>query len=203
MTMSRPLTLASLALVTTLTMTACSSSNDDPSGNDSAPATASASPTATEPSAPTVPADWQTVTLRDVAELSVPPDWTIDSTNASLHTLAAPKDTSGFPPASATVGVNSLAGGDQSDAIESSAKWVMKNDYAGSTNLKRLPDEVINGTTFYRIQFESAGAWSDVYGTVTPDAEHHIVIEWKSLKVIGRNDAEAVWRPVMPTFKMF
>lgn len=201
MTTSRPLTLAALALTTTLTMSACSSTSNSPSGNDSTPATASPSPTAAESNAPTVPADWQTVKLGDVAELSVPPDWTIDSANASLRTLAAPVDKSGFPPSSATVGVGNLAGGDETEQFDWMANRDMKTNYAGYSP-KRLPDEVINGTTFYRIQFESGGAWSDVYGTVTPDGEYSIGIEWKSLKTIDRKQAEAIWRPVMPTFKM-
>lgn len=201
MTTSRLLTLTALALATTLTASACSPSGENPSGSDPTSTSASSSPTASESSVATVPADWQTVELGQVAELSVPSDWTVKSTNDSLHTLQAPKDKVGFPPGSATVGINSLAGGKQGTKLESSARWVMENDYAGYKP-KRLPNEVINGTDFYRIQFESESEWYDVYGTVTPDAEQHIVIEWKFLKTLDRKQAEAVWGPVMPTFKM-
>lgn len=199
MTTSRPVALAALALMTSLAVSACSSSNETPAED---PKTASASPSpTTESSAPTVPADWQTVGLDDVAEISVPSDWTIKSTTGALHTLQAPKDAVGLPPGSATVGVNNLAGGDQADELEESAKYVMENDYA-SYNPKRLPNEVINGATFYRLQFESEAEWYDIYGTVTADAEHHIVFEWRFDKMISRKEAEAIWSPVMPTFKL-
>lgn len=77
----------------------------------------------------------------------------------------------------------------------------MKTNYARYSP-KRLPDEVINGTTFYRLQFESESHWYEVYGTVTPDAKYSIGIEWKFLKTLDRKEAEAIWSPVMPTFKM-
>jgi hypothetical protein len=65
-----------------------------------------------------------------------------------------------------------------------------RNPNLGKTD-KRDPNEVINGTTFYRLQFESEAEWYDVYGTVTPDAEHQIVVEWKFHKTIVRKEAEA------------
>lgn len=185
-----------------MTMAACSSSNgtpvEDPTASSSS---ASASPTA-EPSAPSAPSGWQAVALRGVAELSVPSDWAVKSLNASQHTLHAPLDATGFPPATGVVSAGNLAGGDPKKELESSAKWSMENDYSGYSNLKRLPNEVINGTTFYRLQFESEATWFDVYGTVTPDAEYHILIEWRADKIIDRKEAEAIWTPVMPTFKM-
>jgi hypothetical protein len=200
MTTSRPPALAALALATALTVSACSSSNQTPA-EDPTSASASPSPTA-ESSAPTVPSDWKTVALEDVAEISVPSDWTVKSTTDALDTLRAPKGELGFSPGSATVAVGNLAGGDQADELEWVAKHSMENDYAGYTNLKRLPDEVINGTTFYRLQFESGTFWFDAYGTVTPDAEYHIRIAWQFDKTISRKQSEAVWSPVMPTFSM-
>lgn len=197
MTTSRPLTLAALALTTILTVSACSSSQTPAKD----PSTASASPSSSEPSAPTVPSDWQAVALDNVAEISVPSNWTIESTNDSIHTLKPPKGAVGFLPGWATVNVGNLAGGDQAEELEESAKWAMENDYAGR-NAKRLPNEVIDGTDFFRLQFESETEWYDVYGTVTPDAEHQIVFEWKFDKTIGRKEAEAIWSPVMPTFRM-
>lgn len=139
--------------------------------------------------------------LDSVAEISVPSNWTIESTNDSIHTLKPPKGAAGFLPGWATVNVGNLAGGDQSEELEESAKWAMENDYAGR-NAKRLPNEVIDGTNFFRLQFESESEWYDVYGTVTQDAEHQIVFEWKFDKTIDRKEAEAIWSPVMPTFKM-
>lgn len=201
MTSSRPLTLAALALSTIMTMSACSSQSDDPTGNPTA-GSASPTPTNAASSTPTVPADWQTVGLREVAELSVPADWAIKPTTASLQTLEAPKDKSGLIPGWATVGLGNLTGGDEKEAFDWSVERDMKTNYAEYTNLKRLPDEVINGTTFYRLQFESPSHWYDVYGTVTPDAEYSIGVEWKFLKTNGRKQAEAIWSPVMPTFKM-
>lgn len=199
MTTSRPLALAALALATTLTVSACSSSNEEPA-EDPTTAPASSTPTA-ESSAPTVPSDWQTVQLEQVAELSVPPEWTVKSLNASQHTLSAPKDAIGFPPGSAIAAAGNLAGGDQAEQFEWMANRDIKTNYA-RYNPKRLPDEVINGTTFYRLQFESKAEWYDVYGTVTPDGEYSIGIEWKFDKTISRKEAEAIWSPVMPTFKM-
>lgn len=140
--------------------------------------------------------------LRQVAELHVPPDWTIDATNASLQTLEAPKDATGFPPGRSGIGVGSLAGGDQAEQLEWVAKHARENDYADYTNFKRLPNETINGTPFFRLQFESEAVWWDVYGTVTPDGEHSILIEWQFDKILTRKQAEAIWSPVMPTFKM-
>lgn len=198
MTTSRPLALAALATATVLTLSACSSATQTPVED---PTSASPSPT-TESSAPAVPSDWQAVALEDVAEISVPPDWTVRSTTDALDTLRAPKGEVGFSPGSATVVVGNLAGGDEATELEWVAKHSMENDYAGYDNLKRLPDEVINGTTFYRLQFESDADWFDVYGTVSPDAESHIRIAWQFGKTISREDAEAIWSPVMPTFKM-
>lgn len=149
-----------------------------------------------------MPSDWQTVALEDVAEISVPPDWTVKSSTDALDTLSAPKDAVGFPPGSATVGVGNLAGGDQAEQLEWVAKHAKENDYAGYANLKRLPNEVINGTAFYRFQYESDAYWFDAYGTVTPDGEYNIVFEWQFDKTITRKQAEAIWSPVMPTFKM-
>jgi hypothetical protein len=197
MTTSRPLTLAAFALTTILTVSACSSNQTPP--ND--PSTASASPSSSEPSDSTVPSDWQSVVLDSVAEISVPSNWTIESTNDAIHTLKPPKGAAGFLPGWATVNVGNLAGGDQAEELEESANWAIETDYAGR-NPKRLPDEVIDGTNFFRLQFESETEWYDVYGTVTPDAEHQIVFEWKFDKTIGREEAEAIWSPVMPTFKM-
>lgn len=200
MTTSRPHRLAALALVTTLTLSACASTSNN-STDDPSSASASPSPSVSESAAPSVPTDWQTVDLRDVAEISVPPDWTVKTTTPKLHHLSAPKDMTGFPPGKATVGVGSLPGGDQENALESSAKWAMETDYAGY-NPKRLPNEVINGTTFYRLQFDSEAVWYDVYGTVTPDGEYNIEFDWEADKVIDRKEAEAIWSAVMPTFKM-
>lgn len=149
-----------------------------------------------------MPAGWQTVDLRGVAEISVPADWSVQPTGDSLTTLEAPKDAVGFPPGSATVGVGNLAGGDQGEELEWVAKHAMENDYAGYTNLNRRPNEVINGTTFYRFQYESDAYWFDTYGTVTPDAEYNIVFDWQFDKTMSRKEAEAIWSPVMPTFKM-
>lgn len=199
MTTSRPFALATLALAVTLAVSACSS-NEKPTAD---PTSASETPSpVAESSAATVPSGWQTVDLDGVAEISIPPDWTIKSTGDALDTLRAPKDAVGFPPGSATVGVGNLAGGDQKEQLEWMANRQLKTNYAGYTNLKRLPDEAINGTTFYRLQLENSGDWYDVYGTVTPDGEHSIVFEWKFLKTLDRKEAEAVWSPVMPTFKM-
>lgn len=198
MTTSRPLALAVLALATTLAVSACSSSNQTPTEE---PTSVSASPSA-ESSAPAVPSDWQTVALEDVAEISVPSDWTVKSATDALDTLRAPKGEVGFSPGSATVSVGNLAGGDQAEELEWTAKHSMENDYSGYDSLKRLPDEVINGTPFYRLQFESEAYWFDVYGTVTPDAEYHVRVAWKFSKSISRKEAEAVWSPVMPSFKM-
>ena len=148
-----------------------------------------------------MPSDWQTVALDDVAEISVPSDWTVKSTTDALDTLQAPEDKVGFPPGSATAGVGNLAGGDEKKQLEWMANRQLKTNYAGY-NPKRLPDEKINGTTFYRLQFESDAEWYDVYGTVTHDGEYSIVLEWKFLKTLDRKQAEAIWSPVMPTFKM-
>jgi hypothetical protein len=200
MTTSRPLVIAALAIATVLTAAACSSSNESPAED---PTSASASPSSpTDPSTPTVPSDWQTVALEDVAEISVPADWTVKSSTDALDTLSAPKDAVGFPPGSATVGVGNLAGGDQAEQLEWVAKHAKENDYAGYANLKRLPNEVINGTPFYRFQYESDAYWFDAYGTVTPDGEYNIVFEWQFDKTMSRKEAEAIWSPVMPTFEM-
>ncbi|MBB3087968.1 hypothetical protein [Nocardioides albus] len=196
---SRPLSFAALAIAATLTVSACSS-GEKPTADPTNPSE-SPSPVA-ESSAATVPSDWQTVDLDGVAEISVPPDWTVKSTGDALDTLQAPKDSVGFPPGSATVGVGNLAGGDQSEQLERSANYELKTTYAGYTNLKRLPNEVINDTTFFRLQFEGGADWYDVYGTVTPDGEYSIVFQWKFMKTLDRKQAEAIWSPVMPTFKM-
>lgn len=199
MTTSRPLALAALALAATLTASACSS-NETPTAD---PTNASESPSpVAESSAATVPSDWATADLDGVAEISVPSDWTVKSTGDALDTLQAPKDAVGFPPGSATVGVGNLAGGDQSEQLEWMANRELKTNYAGYTNLERLPNEIINGTTFFRLQFEDGADWYDLYGTVTPDGEYSIVFEWKFLKTLDRKQAEAIWSPVMPTFKM-
>ena len=198
-TRSRPLTLAAIILTTSLVGSGCSSSADGPRER---PTSASESPSPTaEPSSPSVPSDWQTVALTHVAEISVPSDWTVKSTGDALDTLQAPKDKVGFPPGAATINVGNLAGGDEKKQLEWMANRQLKTDYA-NYHPKRLPNEVINGTTFYRLQFENESDLYDVYGTVTPDGEYGIVVEWKFMKTVNRKQAEAIWSPVMPTFKM-
>lgn len=73
----------------------------------------------------------------------------------------------------------------------------------GDKKLTRLPDETINGALFYHFRYETDTEWGDMYGTVTPDIEYQVTIEWSVMKsTSSRADEDAMIKQIMPTFKL-
>ena len=71
------------------------------------------------------------------------------------------------------------------------------------TNLKRLPNETINGSVFYHFQGEDEHTWQDHYGTVAAGGADRITVTWDFNKAdIDRKGAEALIAQIMPTYKV-
>ncbi|MER6940818.1 hypothetical protein ABTX24_12025 [Nocardioides sp. NPDC127514] len=138
------------------------------------------------------------------AQLQVPPDWTLNSVADQQQTMQAPKDSIGLSPGSGNIQAGPNAGGGEGEsAVEEWAK-LSENTLADDVqNLKRLPNETINGSVFYHFQGEGEGFWQDHYGTVTPDGGDRVTITWNFNQTdIDRKGAEALIAQIMPTYKV-
>lgn len=202
---SRTIPIASLAIALSIILVGCGNDNEGP-GTD--PATApSSSEASTSPSSsvPSVPADWQVASV-NVAQLQVPPDWTLSSNRKQSQTMRAPTNSVGLSPGSGGLMAGAYgADGDLSDAVEGLAELVhdqLKGD-SSLANLERLPDETINGTLFYHFRAETEFTWQDHYGTVAATTRDQVTVTWEFNKSdIDRKGAEALIAPVMATYEV-
>lgn len=183
-------------------MAGCGS--EEPDADPTEPAGTSA-PSSPDPNAEgsDVPSDWQAASAGP-AQLQVPPDWTLDSMANQQQTMRAPKDSIGLSPGSGNIQAGPNAGGGEGEsAVEEWAK-ISEHTLADDVqNLKRLPNETINGSVFYHFQGEGEGFWQDHYGTVTPDGDDRVTVTWHFNQTdVDRNGAEALIAQIMPTYKV-
>ncbi|NGN92362.1 hypothetical protein G5C66_06350 [Nocardioides sp. KC13] len=201
--MSRTIAIAALALITVTALAGCG--DDAPTADPTASASASG-PNGTESSessAPDVPANWQVASV-EVAQLQVPPTWRLSSSGDLSLTARAPEDAIGISPGAATFqgGVHSGNGDDEAavDALATLEEKTLANDVQ---DLKRLPNETINGSIFYHFQGDNGREWEDHYGTVVPAGEHRVAVTWRFTKAdIDRKGAEALIGQIMPTYQV-
>lgn len=203
---SRAITIAALATSLSIVLAGCGSDEGpatDPTKSTSANSTSEASP-GPSPSDPTVPADWQVASV-DVAQLQVPSDWTLNSNRKQSQTMRAPKNSVGLSPGSGGLMADAYgADGDLKEAVEGLAKLVhgqLKED-SSLTKIERLPDETINGTSFYHFRAETEFTWQDHYGTVASTTRDQVTVTWEFNKSdIDRKGAETLITPIMATYK--
>lgn len=197
-------TVATVALATALSLALAGCGTDE--GPDAAPtaqsSAANATPSATGPS---VPADWNAASV-EIAQFHTPADWGIEPGGKQLLSLVAPKNDIGLSPGAGhvSVGVFSTDGKVEAE-LERLAKISHNQFKADSslTNLKRLPNETINGSLFYHFRAESEFTWEDHYGTLVPDAGRQVAVTWKFNKSdIDRKGAEALIEPIMATYEV-
>ncbi|NGN92361.1 hypothetical protein G5C66_06345 [Nocardioides sp. KC13] len=120
------------------------------------------------------------------------------------QTMRAPKDSIGLSPGSGNIQAGPNAGGGEGEsAVEEWAKLSEKTLADDVQNLKRLPNETINGSVFYHFQGEGEGFWQDHYGTVTPNGDDRVTITWHFNQTdIDRKGAETLIAQIMPTYKV-
>ena len=202
--MSRAMTIASLTLTAVAALTACGADNSPTKGTATNSASSDSDGTSpSETSGLDVPADWQSASV-EVAQLHVPPDWTLSSSGDLSLTARAPKDSVGISPGGATFQGGVHAGsGDGEAAVEALADLEEKPLTEDVQNLKRLPNETINGSIFYHFQGDTAYEWEDHYGTVVPGGDRRVTVTWRFTKAdIDRNGAEALIDQIMPTYEV-
>lgn len=118
--------------------------------------------------------------------------------------MRAPEDAIGISPGAAILqgGVHAGEGDDEAavDALAALEEKALADDVQ---NLKRLPNETINGSTFYHFQGDTGHEWEDHYGTVVPGGDHSVTVTWRFTKSdIDRKGAEALIAQIMPTYKV-
>lgn len=120
------------------------------------------------------------------------------------QTMRAPKDSIGISPGAGNILAGPHAGeGDGESAVNALA--VLREDALAKDlkDLKRLPNETINGSTFYHFQGEDDHTWQDHYGTVLPGGDDRVTISWDFNKAdIDRKGAAALIAQIMPTYKV-
>lgn len=185
-----------------LSMAGCGS--DEPSSDPDESVTASSSAsTGAGAEEPEIPSNWQVASV-DVAQLQVPPDWTLSSTRDASQTMAAPKDSIGLSPGSGNILADpNPGGGEGEDAVDEWADLREKSLSGDLKNLERLPNERINGSVFYHFRGEGDGTWEDHYGAVVPGGDRRITITWRFNQAdIDRKGAEALIAEIMPTYQV-
>lgn len=117
--------------------------------------------------------------------------------------MRAPEDAIGISPGAAIFQGGVHAGeGDGEAAVDALAALEEKALADDVQNLKRLPNETINGSTFYHFQGDTGHEWEDHYGTVVPGGDHSVTVTWRFTKSdIDRKGAEALIAEIMPTYK--
>lgn len=198
MTTSRTLRIAPLALATVLLLTSCGSQEPDPSGDPSRGGASESTPSET------TTAGWQEVEI-DVAQIRMPPDWSIIDQGPDSASFAAAKDQVGLSPGSGTmgIGVNSPSGDLKADIERATASHLETyRDDPNMRNVKRLPDLTTNGATFSHVQWEVGQSWDSEYVTVTPDGEYVVTVRWGFTKSgLDRKGSQDLIDPVMETFE--
>lgn len=129
------------------------------------------------------------------AQLQLPAGWVVHQ-EANGVSFDAPRDDKGYLPA----GGDLHSKPDPFAATEDSAKSALKHwKGAGYTNVKRLPDVKIHGTTLYHIQFEEKTSWWDDYGAAI--GGNDVSVLWESDKAgYSRAQAAKTITSVMATF---
>lgn len=195
--------IATAVAALTLSMAGCASTDGPSTGPSATASSGSDGATATDGPSFEAPSDWQVAAI-DSAQLQVPADWSLTSTRASSQTLKAPKDSLGV--SSQGTGIfqdNKYAGGVGSKAIDELAQLRERSLSKEFENVKRLPNETINGSEFYHFQSETETDWQDHYGTVVPDGSKQVTVYWYFKKVLlEREDAEKMIGTIMPTYKV-
>ncbi len=93
--------------------------------------------------------------------------------------------------------------GEDEDAVDALADLREEALAKDLKNLKRLPNETINGSIFYHFQGENEHTWQDHYGTVLPGGDDRVTMSWDFNKAdIDRKGAEALIAQIMPTYKV-
>lgn len=197
---SRAIAIAALTLVTATGITGCG--NDTPTPEPTTDVSGSATTEPSGSSGPEVPADWQVASV-EVAQLQVPANWNIRSSGDLSLSMRAPEDAIGISPGAAIFQGGVHAGeGDGEAAVDALAALEEKALADDVQNLKRLPNETINGSTFYHFQGDTGHEWEDHYGTVVPGGDHSVTVTWRFTKSdIDRKGAEALIAEIMPTYK--
>lgn len=158
---------------------------------------------ASESSTPSIPSDWKVASV-GLAQLQVPPDWALSSHADQAQTMRAPKDSIGLSPGAGNILADPHAGdGDDESAVDALADLREEALAKDLKNLKRLPNETINGSIFYHFQGEDDHTWQDHYGTVLPGGDDRVTVSWDFNKTdIDRKGAEALIAQVMRTYKV-
>lgn len=200
----RAITLAALALAVAGAAVGCGS--EAPTPDPTKGPSASENPggtTGSESDGPAVPSDWK-VASADVAQLQVPPDWTVTSNADQTQTMRAPKDSIGVSPGSGNIVAGPHAGdGDGESAVNALADLRQDELARDLKNLKRLPNETINGSIFYHFQGEDEYTWQDHYGTVVPGGDDRVSMSWDFNKSdIDRKGADTLIEPIMATYEV-
>lgn len=188
---------ATLTLTVALTVAGCAS-DDTPTNDPSTPGAA----TPSESGGPDVPSDWQTASA-GAAQLQVPPEWTVTSGGDDAQSMRAPKDEIGISPGFGNIQANVYRTEGTEEELEELAKLHEKDLSKDLTNLKRLPNETINGALFFHFRGETENKWQDVYGTLAPEAAEQVTVTWDFNKSdIDRKGAEELIAEIMPTYKV-
>ena len=200
---SRVITIAALTLTMSTAVAGCGSDNpptEDPtssaSASDGTGATSSAS------SGPDVPANWQAASV-EAAQLHVPPDWTLSSSADLSQTMRAPDDAIGISPGAGNIQANVYSTDVTEADLEELAELTEKDLKDDFTNLKRLPNESINGQAFFHFRGYDDQIWYDEYVSLEPDGHYQISVIWRFNKTdIDRKGAEALIAEIMPTYEV-
>lgn len=198
---ARTIKIGALAACLALTMAGCGS--DEPDADPTEPAVTGTPSAPDSSNGSEVPSDWQVAAVGP-AQLQIPPDWTLESIADQQQTMRAPKDSIGLSPGFGNILADPNAGGGEGEgAVDEWAKLTESALADDVQNLKRLPNETINGAVFYHFQGEGEGFWQDHYGTVVPGGDDRITITWRFNQTdIDRKGAEALIAQIMPTYEV-
>lgn len=187
--------LSARALVATTAMATCACAVLAGCGGQSSTGATSSGPNpSASVSSPSASVSGPTVTEQG-AQLHLPAGWTVRK-EANGVSFDAPRDSKGHLPAGGDI----QSRPDPFADTEDSAKSILKaKPQAGYTNVKRLPNVKIHGTTLYHIQYENDTSWWDSYGAAIGGNDVGIV--WESDKAgYSRAQATKTITSVMATF---
>ncbi|MFD4326038.1 hypothetical protein ACFWQC_15480 [Nocardioides sp. NPDC058538] len=116
--------------------------------------------------------------------------------------MRAPEDAIGISPGAGNIQANVYSTDVTAADLEELAKLHEKDLKEDFANLKRLPNETINGQPFFRFQADDGQVWYDEYVTLEPDGQYQISVTWRFNKTdVDRKGAEALIDQVMPTYQ--
>ena len=199
---SRSIATITLATALSVVLTACGTSEGPDAKPTSESSAAEASPSAV---APSVPAGWKAASV-EIAQFHAPADWDIEPGGKQILSLVAPKSEIGLSPGAGHVSADVYsADGEIQAELDGLAKLAHDQFKADPslTKLERLPNETINGSSFYHFRAESEFTWEDHYATLVPDAGMQVAVTWKFNKSdVDRKGAEALIGPIMATYEV-